>query len=310
MSEKPRVLALYYSQTCRTKDVVEHFLRPLRDNPNVEVDEVRIEPRVPYPYPWSALSVLATFPEVVLEEPIDLNPIPIDETRKYDLVVLGCQVWFLSCSLPLLGFFHSRASGVLAQTPVLPVLTFRRAWAQGLHCIEEHIKKLGGKLVGKIVIRAQDKSTFPLLGALRNEKKPDDGKEYQFSQGEMERVGRLGKQVAAALAENPTAIFATPADDSAVVLPPRRPRDEMPVEERLIEDYEEIQKQRYLWFARIIRKLSRPKTALRYLFIILFAPFYVPPIYFKIPFLIVGRLVSTKVSALMGRQQQGNLNRN
>ena len=290
MTNRARVLVVYFSQTGRTRDVLGEFLRPLRESAEVELDEVRLEPVQPYPYPWPATQVLALFPEVVLEKPIELKPISIDRSRRYDLVVLGCQVWFLSSSLPVVSFLNSQDAAVLAGTPVVPVLTFRKAWSSGLRCVEKHVERLGGTLAGKVVVKAQDRSGFALLKALRKDQ-PEDGKDYHFNPADLERVAAMGRQVVAALTGGTGAPLTSLPPESAQVLPPRRARQEMTIEERLIEDFEAMQKQRYLRAAGFIVKLSGPQTLWRRVLTACLAPFFMPPIYWKVPFLIASRLV-------------------
>ena len=36
-------------------------------------------------------------------------------------------------------------------TPVVPVMTYRKAWSEGLACVTAHIERLGGTVVGRVV---------------------------------------------------------------------------------------------------------------------------------------------------------------
>jgi hypothetical protein len=290
MSDGPDVLVLYYSQTGRTKDVLDVFVRPLKEAPNVNVHEVQISPQAPFPYPWPLLRVLSIFPEVVLEEPIPLQPLTFDENRKYDLIVIGCQVWFLSCSLPISSLFHSPKSKVFAETPVVPLLTFRKAWAQGLQCLEGHINRLGGRVIGKIVIRAEDKMPFPLLRAMKYGPRPDGDKEWRYDEQQLDRVERVGQRFATMLHELRAAPRESPGDAaSGVLVPEKKQRAAMTTEELLIDKYEETQKRNYLRWGRFIRQRSRPGSARRSLYTVLLLPAFVPVIYWTVPFVILDR---------------------
>ena len=113
----------------------------------------------------------------------------------------------------------------------------------------------------------------------------------------------MGERVAAALEADPASLLASPLGEASLVLPKKRPRKEMRVEERLIEEYEGAQKQRYLRFARFMTKRSRPDTTLRYFYTALLAPFFAPPDYWAIPFLIVAGWFHAALRALGGQRR-------
>lgn len=289
--ENFNVLVIYYSQTGRTKDALDLLLGPLRQAPNVQLDEVPILLETPFPYPWSLVQVLSIFPEVVDEQPLPLKKMSLDQSRKYDLIILGCQVWFLSCSLPILSMFRGPHSKVFAGMPVVPLLTYRKAWQQGLQRVESHIDKLSGHLVGKVVIRANDKAPLPILKLMKYERSTDQPEDWHFDRQESQLVSRMGQQLLDALPRLADGKDAVVFQDRSSVFHPLDDRKQtMSTMELMIEKYEQAQKRKYLRWAGFIRRRSSPDTTRRKVWILLCLPLYIPLVYWTAPLLLIRRL--------------------
>lgn len=76
MGEKFKVLVLYYSQTGKTKSLLDIFLEPLQKRSDVEITIEEILPKVPFPFPWPQLYFFSLVPECVIN---DHRFIPTDE---------------------------------------------------------------------------------------------------------------------------------------------------------------------------------------------------------------------------------------
>jgi hypothetical protein len=282
------VLVLGYSQTGRTADALETFVGALRASPDVALTEVRIRPRTPFPYPWPLRDVWSVFPEVVCERPIALEPLGFDATRRYDLIVLGCQVWFLSCSLPICSLFQGDASHVFRDTPVVPVLTYRKAWSEGLAAVERHVARLGGRIAGRVVLRARDLVALAVLETGSRRARP--APEWRYDEGERARVADAGRRLAEALPRlGAVDGAARPELDSLPAAPARGEGGSAALVQRMIERYEGAWKRRYLRWGRFIERRSKPGTRLRHAWLLALAPLYLPPVYWTAPLTVLRR---------------------
>ena len=84
MGNNFNILVLYYSQTGKTKRIIDSFLEPLRGKSGITITESRIEPQSPYPFPWPKLYFFSIIPETVYEIPALLKEPQIDSNKKYD----------------------------------------------------------------------------------------------------------------------------------------------------------------------------------------------------------------------------------
>ena len=91
-----KILVISYSQSGQLKQIVDNFLIPFHD---VELDNLVIKPKNPFPFPWDMKSFFDVMPESVLEETIEIET-PIFKHEKYDLILFAYQPWYLSPSLP------------------------------------------------------------------------------------------------------------------------------------------------------------------------------------------------------------------
>ena len=124
-----QVLVVHYSQTGQLSRLVQSVCGSLRKRSDIQVDFLAIEPAQPYPFPWPFLSFFRIFPETVLMRPQPLKPLAVDPAKRYDLVILAYQVWFLTPSLPIISFLASpEAAQLLRDTPVVTVIGCRNMW--------------------------------------------------------------------------------------------------------------------------------------------------------------------------------------
>lgn len=148
-----RVLVVHYSQTGQLDRVVASVIKPLVSSAGIEITDLRVEPRVPYPFPWPFIRFINTFPEAAHEIGCELKPINIAPQEPYDLVILAYQVWFLAPSIPIVGFLKSaRARELLRGTPVVTVIACRNMWLMAQEKMKQHLQNLGARLIGNIVL--------------------------------------------------------------------------------------------------------------------------------------------------------------
>lgn len=154
MANAFKVLVLYYSQSGKTKAVLETFLEPLKKNPQVEITMEEIRPKVAFPLPWPKLYFFSIFPECVYEIPIEIENPKFDENTKYDLIILGHQVWYLAPSLPITSLLQHAKAKVFGNTPVVSVLFCRKMWRQTHGRLERRLAALQSWVVDKVIVTA------------------------------------------------------------------------------------------------------------------------------------------------------------
>lgn len=145
-----RVLVVCWSQTGQLTRCVERFLAPLRRREGVQVDVVSPEPAADYPFPWPFTRFVDAMPESVLQVAPPMKPLRLPAER-YDLVVLGYQVWYLSPALPVVGFLQSEAAAVLKDTPVVALCACRNMWHAAWLKLKALVEARGGKIIDHVV---------------------------------------------------------------------------------------------------------------------------------------------------------------
>ena len=153
-----RILVVHYSQSGQLDEVVRAFTGPLVDAPGIEVVFEAIAPEAPYPFPWPLLRFLDAFPESVYEVPPAMRRSPLEDirdpaARRFDLVILAYQVWFLSPSLPVTGFLASQlAAEVLRDTPVITLIACRNMWLMAQEKVKQRLASLGATLCDNVAL--------------------------------------------------------------------------------------------------------------------------------------------------------------
>jgi hypothetical protein len=151
------------SQTGQLARVVESVLGPLREDPDLALDAVLLAPVRPSPFPWPFLQFFDTFPETVHEQPVPLMPLGMLEDRRYDLVILAYQVWFLSPPPVLSSFLKgAEAPRILGDCPVITIIACRNMWLMAQEAVKKHLAFLGARLIDNVVLvdQAHSAATF------------------------------------------------------------------------------------------------------------------------------------------------------
>ncbi|MBL4593603.1 MAG: hypothetical protein JKX68_07295 [Flavobacteriales bacterium] len=155
-----KILVVSFSQSGQLTQIVNNFLIPFK---GADIDWVKIEPKDPFPFPWSNEEFYNVFPETVLEESIQLNP-PNFKHQEYDLIILGYQPWYLSPSMTTTALFENeKFCSLINNKPIITIIGSRNMWLNAQESVKLFIKKAGGNLVANIPLA--DK-TMNLISAI------------------------------------------------------------------------------------------------------------------------------------------------
>lgn len=148
-----RVLIVHFSQTGQLDRLAQSVCAPLQQCGDIQLDFLTLQPAQPYPFPWPSLDFFRIFPETVLMRPQPLRPLVVDANKRYDLVILAYQVWFLSPSQPMTAFLASpEAAQLLKGTPVVTLIGCRNMWLMAQEKVKERLSDLGARLVDNIAL--------------------------------------------------------------------------------------------------------------------------------------------------------------
>ncbi|GGX25118.1 hypothetical protein [Aquimarina muelleri] len=147
------VLVVYYSQTGQLFDIVGNIASAMKDK-DINITYLEIVPKNAYKFPWKKDAFFDVFPESFLQIPIPLKESdPEIFNKKYDLIILGYQVWYLSPSIPINSFLKSEnAKKLLNNTPVITVIGCRNMWIQAQEKVKNLLISCNAKLVGNIAL--------------------------------------------------------------------------------------------------------------------------------------------------------------
>jgi hypothetical protein len=143
-----KILVIHYSQSGQLTRILESLVTGFGES--CEVEFARIEPEKPYPFPWNKEAFFDAMPDTVKGKTQAIKPLKTNYER-YDLVILGYQVWFLNPSIPFNSFLHSEdAARLLKDTPVVTVLGVRNMWVMAQEKVKRRLFDLGSRLIGNI----------------------------------------------------------------------------------------------------------------------------------------------------------------
>ena len=146
------VLVLYYSQSGQLGEILENLVAPLESDENCFVTKYQISPENEYKFPWNKKDFFQVFPESYLQIVKPNNPIRDDiKNKKYDLIILGYTVWYLSPSIPMNSFLQGdEAKALLNNTPVVTVNGSRNMWILTQEKVKKMLVDCKAQLVGNI----------------------------------------------------------------------------------------------------------------------------------------------------------------
>jgi hypothetical protein len=144
------ILVIYYSQTGQQENIMQELVRPLKAA-GMNLSMVRFQPKKSFSFPWTSADFFDAMPESVLGIPSEIEPLPLTG-RKFDLIILGYQPWFLSPAIPATSLLHDPHFRELIEgSPVITVIGARNMWLNAQDKMRDLIQKAGGRLVGNIV---------------------------------------------------------------------------------------------------------------------------------------------------------------
>lgn len=162
-----RVIVVYFSQTGQAKQAIDAVLKPFEENINYQIDYLLIKPKKIFPYPWSYTQFFDVFPETVQGIPCELEPLNIDSTTNYDLVVIAYQPWFLSVCVPINSFLQTtEAKLLLANKPVVTIINCRNMWLGAQEKMKKQLLQLKANLVGNITFVDRSSNLVSLITVL------------------------------------------------------------------------------------------------------------------------------------------------
>lgn len=167
---KKNILVIYYTQSGQLEDIVKNIARPFEEkNQEYDVTYYNIRLKKDFPFPWSGDVFFNTFPESYLQIPSEILPPPEEVlNKKFDLVIFGYQVWYLTPSIPIISFLKSGfAEDILKDTPVVTVSGTRNMWMFSQEKLKVYLKNMQAKLVGNIALVDRHDNYTSVLTILR-----------------------------------------------------------------------------------------------------------------------------------------------
>ncbi len=147
------VLVIYYSQTGQLFDIIQNIVKTVKET-DIHITYHEIVLEKPFAFPWKEEDFLDAFPDSFLQIPHRINaPEPEVLNKKYDLIILGHQVWYLSPSIPVNSFLKSEAAKkLLKDTPVVTVIGARNMWYQAQEKLKRLLLECDAHLVGNVAL--------------------------------------------------------------------------------------------------------------------------------------------------------------
>jgi len=165
-----KILVIYYSQTGQLKDIVKNIAQPFEEKKDeYSVTYYNIQLKKDFPFPWPSDIFFNTFPESYLQIPSEILPPPEDVlNQKFDLILFGYQVWYLTPSIPIISFLKSGyAENILKDTPVVTISGTRNMWMLSQEKLKVYLRDLKAQLVGNIALVDRHDNYTSVLTILR-----------------------------------------------------------------------------------------------------------------------------------------------
>ena len=162
-----KILVVYFTQTGQAKQALDATLKPFEENKNYQLDYLLIKPKKTFPYPWSYTEFFDIFPETVHGIPCELEPLDINTSTNYDLIVIAYQPWFLSVCVPISSFLQSaEAKKLLANKPVVTIINCRNMWLGAQEKMKKRLLDVKANLVGNITFVDRSSNLVSLVTVL------------------------------------------------------------------------------------------------------------------------------------------------
>lgn len=151
--EMKEILVVYYSQTGQLFDILTNMMASV-ETETIQVTYHKITPKNDYEFPWKKEAFFDVFPESFLQIPCELEAVSEEILqKKYDLVILGYTVWYLTPSIPVNSFLKSvSAKKILENTPVVTVSASRNMWIMAQEKVKHLLVQNKANYVGNIAL--------------------------------------------------------------------------------------------------------------------------------------------------------------
>ena len=159
------ILVLYYTQSGQIEDILKSMFS--ETDKNITIDYIRIHADPEYPFPWPSDKFFDVFPESKEGINCKLKPLEIKDHNKYDLIVLGLQVWYLEPSVPIASLLRSKYSHIFENKSIITVYGIRNMWVNAHKEMKKLINNAKGKLVGNIVLSDRHNNLISVLTIVR-----------------------------------------------------------------------------------------------------------------------------------------------
>lgn len=148
------VLVIHYSQSGQLSEILDNTMLPFSLDEEVKITHYKIEMENEFPFPWGKKAFFDAFPESFLQIPAPIKQhSDVKFETKYDLIIVGYQVWYLSPSIPINSFLKSDfAKQVFKGTPVITIIGARNMWVKAQEKMKLLLNDLGANLVGNIAL--------------------------------------------------------------------------------------------------------------------------------------------------------------
>ncbi len=146
-----KVLVITYSQSGQLDDIVSRVTSEFSKDINIYHEKLISIPT--FPFPWKGISFYDAMPESVTMTPSKIKQVTFNPKDKFDLIILGYPIWFLSPPIPITTFLKTNeARLVMNNIPVITVIGARNMWVMAQEEIKKMISHNSGKLVGNIAL--------------------------------------------------------------------------------------------------------------------------------------------------------------
>lgn len=246
-----RVLVVHYSQSGQLSSVLRSLTAPLEQDPQIELVFEAIRPQNDYPFPWPFFRFLDAFPEAVYLDPPPMRPLSVNPGERFDLIILGYTVWYLSPSLPVTGFLKSEEGRrLLRDTPVITVTACRNMWLTAQQKVLGLLGEAGARHLDHVALVDQGSAFATFFTAPRwawtGRKEPFWGfPAAGVAEQEIAAAARFGRAIRVALGQG----------ELAAQAPLLRGLQAVTVDERLIPG-EKIAHRSFLIWGRLLRKVG------------------------------------------------------
>lgn len=149
-----KVLVVTYSQSGQLEKIVQNVITELEKDDSIFVHHEKLKPIPEFPFPWKDIGFWDAMPESVRMIPSSLISFKFDPKDKFDLIILGYPIWFLSPPIPLTTFLMSpEGREVMNNTPVITIIGSRNMWVGAQEDVKKKISENNGHLHGNISLR-------------------------------------------------------------------------------------------------------------------------------------------------------------